>query len=142
MLPLDTEKIWHIAQLSFLFNYPFRTLFQKLNPVLQKFSPPFGPVFWSRLYTSWTARKPALHQGKTGCNHRQGGQEMLVLGRNLNETIVIDGKIFIKIVRGKLGNGLKVAIEAPRDVSIVRGELFPGIEEMEAKWARALGPDR
>ena len=22
------------------------------------------------------------------------------------------------------------------------GELFPGIEEMEAKWARALGPDR
>ena len=38
---------------------------------------------------------------------------MLVLGRNLNETIVIDGKIFIKIVRGKLGSNLKVAIEAP-----------------------------
>ena len=68
--------------------------------------------------------------------------EMLVLGRNLNETIVIDGKIFIKIVRGKMGNGLKVAIEAPREVSIVRGELFPGIEEMEAKWAKALGPDK
>ena len=76
-----------------------------------------------------------------GTENRQGGLEMLVLGRNLNETIVIDGKIFIKIVRGKLGNGLKVAIEAPRDVSIVRGELFPGIEKMEAKWARALGPD-
>ena len=41
-----------------------------------------------------------------------------------------------------LGNGLKVAIEAPRDVSIVRGELYPGIEEMEAKWARALGPEQ
>ena len=111
---------------------------------------------------------------------------MLVLGRNLNETIVIDGKIFIKIVRGKLGSNLKVAIEAPREVSIVRasgvvtgtvdaetrgqllqrlrhggvvhaqltvsvqrhrvgsygGELFPGIEKMEAKWAKALGPDR
>ena len=67
---------------------------------------------------------------------------MLVLGRNLNETIVIDGKIFIKIVRGKLGSNLKVAIEAPQEVSIVRGELFPGIEKMEAKWAKALGPDR
>ena len=67
---------------------------------------------------------------------------MLVLGRNLNETIVIDGKIFIKIVRGKLGNGLKVAIEASKDVSIVRGELFPGIEEIEKKWAKALGPDK
>ena len=61
---------------------------------------------------------------------------MLVLGRNLN------GKIFIKIVRGKLGSNLKVAIEAPREVSIVRGELFPGIEKMEAKWAKALGPDK
>ena len=67
---------------------------------------------------------------------------MLVLGRNLNETIVIDGKIFIKIVRGKLRSNLKVAIEAPREVSIVRGELFPGIEKMEAKWAKALGPDK
>ena len=67
---------------------------------------------------------------------------MLVLGRNLNETIVIDGKIFIKIVRGKIGNNLKVAIEAPRDVSIVRGELVPGIEEIEKKWAKALGPDK
>ena len=67
---------------------------------------------------------------------------MLVLGRNLNETIVIDGKIFIKIVRGKFGGKQKFAIEAPREVSIVRGELFPGIEEMEAKWAKALGPDQ
>ena len=72
--------------------------------------------------------------GRTGRLHA-----MLVLGRNLNETIVIDGKIFIKIARGKLGNNLKVAIEAPKDVSIVRGELFPGIEKMNAKWDRALG---
>ena len=63
---------------------------------------------------------------------------MLVLGRNLNESIVIDDKIFIKIVRGKVGNNLKVAIDAPRDVSIVRGELYPGIEEVEKRWAKAL----
>ena len=63
---------------------------------------------------------------------------MLVLGRNLNEAIVIDDKIFIKIVRGKVGNNLKVAIDAPRNVSIVRGELYPGIEEVEKRWAKAL----
>ena len=63
---------------------------------------------------------------------------MLVLGRNLNETIVIDGKIFIKIVRGKTGSNLKVAIEAPREMQILRGELYPGIEEMEARWDKAL----
>ena len=62
---------------------------------------------------------------------------MLVLGRNLNEPVVIDGKIFVKVVRGKQG-GFKIAIDAPRDVSIVRGELFPGIEEMEAKWAKVF----
>ena len=66
---------------------------------------------------------------------------MLVLGRNLNDTIVIDGKIFIKIVRSKRGSNLKVAIEAPKEVSVVRGELFPGIEQMEARWERALGPE-
>ena len=63
---------------------------------------------------------------------------MLVLGRNLNDTIVIDGKIFIKIVRGRVGNNLQVAIDAPKDIPIVRGELFPGIEKMEEKWAKAL----
>ena len=62
---------------------------------------------------------------------------MLVLGRSLNEPLVIDGKIFIKVVRGKQG-GFKIAIDAPREVSIVRGELFPGIEEVEAKWAKVL----
>ena len=41
-------------------------------------------------------------------------------------------------MRGKQGN-FKIAIDAPRDVSITRGELFPGIEEIEAKWAKVLG---
>ncbi len=63
---------------------------------------------------------------------------MLVLGRRLNEPVVIDDRIFIKVVRGKQGN-FRIAIDAPKDVKITRGELFPGIEEMEEKWSRALG---
>ena len=107
----------------------------KLKPFFKK---KFTPKIWSKKYTTWT-KAPKGPQSRI---NREVYEGMLVLGRNLNETIVIDGKIFIKIVRGKLGNGLKVAIEAPRDVSIVRGELYPGIEEMEAKWARALGPEQ
>lgn len=62
---------------------------------------------------------------------------MLILGRNLDQSIVIGGNIFVKIVKGKTGN-FKIAIDAPKDVKIVRGELFPGIDEMEEKWAKAL----
>ncbi|NMH68887.1 carbon storage regulator [Bacillus sp. RO3] len=48
---------------------------------------------------------------------------MLVLGRKLNESVVIDGRIVIKIVQSD-DRKLRLAIEAPRDVSIVRGEVF------------------
>ena len=68
---------------------------------------------------------------------------MLVLGRKINDTIVLDGKdgkIFIKITRGKFAdtNNLRVAIEAPKDVKIIRGELYEGIDEFEEKWSKAL----
>ena len=68
---------------------------------------------------------------------------MLVLGRRINESIVLDGKdgkIYIKIVRGTQSdtNNLKIAIEAPKEVTILRGELDPDIEEMEVKWTKAL----
>ncbi len=69
---------------------------------------------------------------------------MLVLGRKINESIVLegkDGKIYIKIVRGKQAdaNNLKIAIEAPKDVKVIRGEFDPDIEDMEARWAARLG---
>lgn len=65
---------------------------------------------------------------------------MLVLGRALNQPIVINGNIYVKVVKGKSGN-FKIAIDAPKEVSIVRGELVPGIEEVEAKWAKVLKED-
>ena len=47
---------------------------------------------------------------------------MLVLSRKLNETIVIDGKIRIKVV-GIHGNQVRLGIEAPNSVGILREEL-------------------
>jgi len=53
---------------------------------------------------------------------------MLVLTRRTNETIVVDGRITITIVQIQ-GGGVRLGVEAPRDVRVNRGEI-------EAKIAR------
>jgi carbon storage regulator len=47
---------------------------------------------------------------------------MLVLSRKLNESIIVDGNIRITIV-GIRGNHVRVGIEAPDSVPIIREEL-------------------
>lgn len=47
---------------------------------------------------------------------------MLVLGRKTNETLVIDGRIVITVVRVS-GSQVRLGIEAPADVAIQREEL-------------------
>ncbi len=47
---------------------------------------------------------------------------MLVLTRKAGEKIVIDGNIVLEIFSIK-GNYTKIAIKAPKDVLILRGEL-------------------
>ena len=50
---------------------------------------------------------------------------MLLLGRNLGESIVIGDNIYITFVESdKSGHKFKLAIDAPRDVKISRGELY------------------
>ncbi|WP_141503274.1 carbon storage regulator [Paenibacillus luteus] len=48
---------------------------------------------------------------------------MLVLGRKPGEYVVINEKIIVKVVKSKDGL-LRLAIDAPRDIQIMRGELF------------------
>jgi carbon storage regulator len=48
---------------------------------------------------------------------------MLVLCRKLNEKIIIDGGITLTVLKVD-GNRVKIGIEAPQDVSILRGELL------------------
>jgi carbon storage regulator len=49
---------------------------------------------------------------------------MLVLSRKLNETIVLDGDIRITVV-GIRGNHVRLGIEAPDTVRVLREELCP-----------------
>jgi carbon storage regulator len=53
----------------------------------------------------------------------QGGDYMLVLGRKPGEYVVIDDKIIVKVVKSEAGD-LRLAIDAPKDVPIVRGEVY------------------
>lgn len=48
---------------------------------------------------------------------------MLVLGRKPGEYVVIGDNIIVKVVRSEDGD-LRLAIDAPRDINIVRGEVF------------------
>lgn len=48
---------------------------------------------------------------------------MLVLGRKPGEYIVIDNKIKVTVIKSEDGK-LRLAIDAPREIEILRGEIY------------------
>lgn len=53
---------------------------------------------------------------------------MLILSRKIGESLIIDGKIEVKIVDIS-GDKIKLGIEAPKEVSVFRNELCKTVEE-------------
>lgn len=53
---------------------------------------------------------------------------MLVLSRKINENIIIDGRIIIKVVRTE-GSLVKIGIQAPPEVPVHRQEIYDEIEQ-------------
>jgi carbon storage regulator len=59
---------------------------------------------------------------------------MLILSRKSGESIVIDGRIHVKIVRVE-GDVVKIGIEAPAEVPVHRREVY---EEIQCSNEQAL----
>jgi carbon storage regulator len=58
---------------------------------------------------------------------------MLVLSRKHQDTIVIDQRIRIQVL-GIRGDRIRLGIEAPDDVIILRGELLPTATGGATEW--------
>ena len=64
---------------------------------------------------------------------------MLILSRKLNESIVIDGRIVVKVLRIEK-DSVKLGIQAPPEVPVHREEIHEAIQKGKDK-PRSNGPD-
>lgn len=53
----------------------------------------------------------------------EGDLQVLVLGRKPGEYVVIDDKIKVAVIKSEDGH-LRLAIDAPKEIKIKRGELY------------------
>ncbi|MDD5157430.1 carbon storage regulator [Sulfurimonas sp.] len=65
---------------------------------------------------------------------------MLVLARKLDESIVLDGDIIIKIISIDKGV-VKIGIDAPKNISIVRSELLDDVKDANIASSKEMTPD-
>jgi carbon storage regulator len=63
---------------------------------------------------------------------------MLILSRKPGETVVIDGRIRVKVIRVE-GDVVKIGIDAPSDISIHRQEVY---DEIQRSNQEAATPDQ
>jgi len=63
---------------------------------------------------------------------------MLILSRKPGETVVIDGRIRLKVIRVE-GDVVKIGIDAPAEVSIHRQEVY---DEIQRSNKEAAAPDQ
>lgn len=62
---------------------------------------------------------------------------MLVLARKLNESIVIGDNIIIKVIAIEKGV-VKIGIEAPSDITILRSELIVDVTELNIAASKEI----
>ena len=52
----------------------------------------------------------------------KGTENMLVLGRKVGESILLDGGIEIQVVKVQ-GSKIRLGVTAPKDIKVIRAEL-------------------
>jgi carbon storage regulator len=59
---------------------------------------------------------------------------MLVLGRKVNESVLIDGGVVVTILAVE-GDKVKIGIQAPSDVRILRQEVYEAVKQENLRAA-------
>ncbi len=65
---------------------------------------------------------------------------MLVLARKLNESIVVGDNIIIKVISIDKGV-VKLGVEAPKEISIVRNELLEDVKDLNIAASKEVELD-
>ena len=65
---------------------------------------------------------------------------MLILSRKLNESIVIDGRIIVKILRIERDT-VKIGIQAPTELPVHRQEVYEAIQRENRKAVQVKPAD-
>ena len=63
---------------------------------------------------------------------------MLVLSRRTNESIVIDGRITLSVLRVE-GEVVKIGVSAPKEIHVLRKEVY---DEIQSSNLQAVGGSR
>lgn len=64
---------------------------------------------------------------------------MLILSRKLNESIIIDGRIIVKVLRIEK-ESVKLGIQAPPEVPVHREEIHEAIMKGKAQGGKTVAP--
>lgn len=64
---------------------------------------------------------------------------MLILSREIGESIVIDGRITVRVLRLE-GGAIKLGIEAPAEVAVHRQEIYQEIQRSNQQALTQVGP--
>lgn len=65
---------------------------------------------------------------------------MLILTRRVGETVVIGDEVQVTVL-GVKGNQVRLGVNAPRDVSVHRQEIYERIREEKGQGTAAPGPE-
>lgn len=65
---------------------------------------------------------------------------MLILTRRVGETVVIGDEVQVTVL-GVKGNQVRLGVNAPRDVSVHRQEIYDRIRKEQGDNAPAPGPE-